>query len=220
MPIQKDLKRIVRARMQKTGESYTAARRHLVDKPIPPAAKCAEIAGMSNDAVRAKTGYTWRQWVEQLDLAKADRLPHREIARHVGASYDVSGWWAQTVTVAYERIRGLRQVGQRCDGKFDANKSKTFPVPLDRLYRGFSVKRTRDRWLPGETLKIRTSTVNKSMRITWTDGTSVHVYFTDKGPSKSQVAIQHAGLDSRAEIAKRKDYWSGRFSALAELLKV
>ncbi len=33
MPSQKDLKRLVRARMQKTGEAYTAARAQLLAKP-------------------------------------------------------------------------------------------------------------------------------------------------------------------------------------------
>ena len=218
MPTQKDLKRIVRSRMQKTGESYTSARLHIVKKSGPPAAKYAEIAGMSDAAVKAKTGMTWRQWVAELDAARADKLSHREIAKQVGANYDVSGWWAQMVTVAYERIRGLREVGQGCDGDFKANKSKTFAVPISKLYRTFSVKRSRERWLPDVELKIRTSTVDKSMRISWPDGTSVHAYFTAKGSKKSQVAIQHVGLAKKGEIDKRKDYWSSRFAALAEIL--
>jgi len=32
VPIQKDLKKLVRARMQKTGEAYTAARLHIVSR--------------------------------------------------------------------------------------------------------------------------------------------------------------------------------------------
>ena len=38
MPRNKDLKRLIRARMDKTGESYTAARAHLVSespRPLP-----------------------------------------------------------------------------------------------------------------------------------------------------------------------------------------
>ena len=120
--------------------------------------------------------------------------------------------------MAYERIRGLRAIGQRRGGKFDASKSKTFPAPLGRLYRAFSVKRTRERWLPGVDLKIRTSTVDRSMRITWPDGTSVHAYLTGKGPRKSQVAVQHMGLESRKDVDARKAFWAERFSALGEVL--
>jgi hypothetical protein len=67
MPRQKDLKRHVRARMQKTGESYTAARAHLVRKPHPDAPPLpphyVARAGMSNDAIRSNTGRTWSEWV-------------------------------------------------------------------------------------------------------------------------------------------------------------
>ena len=35
MPTQKDFKRLVRSRMRKTGESYTAARRQILDKNNP-----------------------------------------------------------------------------------------------------------------------------------------------------------------------------------------
>ena len=33
MPANKDLKRLVRGRMKKTGEAYTTARSHILDKP-------------------------------------------------------------------------------------------------------------------------------------------------------------------------------------------
>ncbi len=219
MPSQKDLKRLVRARMQKTGESYTAARAQTLKQNAVPPARFAELAGMSDDSVQAKTGLTWKQWVRELDAIGAVGLPHREIARLVHDGYPVSGWWAQTVTVGYERIRGLREIGQKRGGDFNANKSKTYPVPLSRLYRAFSVKRARGRWLPDVELKIRTSTVDKSMRISWPDGTSVHAHFTGKGARKSQLAIQHVGLASKADVAKRKDFWSERFTALGDVLK-
>ncbi len=218
MPMQKDLKRLVRARMQKTRESYTAARTQVLKKSGPRPAEFAGLAGMKDDAVRAKTGRTWREWVRELDAVDAAKLPHREIAKHVHDNYDISGWWAQTVTVGYERIRGLREITQRRGSTYDANKSKTFAVPVSKLYRGFSVKRTRDRWLPGVDLKIRTSTVNKSMRITWPDGTSVHAYFTAKGPKKSQVAIQHVGLAKKTDVTKAKEYWAERFEELQQVL--
>jgi hypothetical protein len=203
--------------MQKTGESYTAARSQIV-KGSPRPAEYASIAGMSDEAVRSKTGRTWKQWVQQLDAIEATRMSHREIAKHLNESNEISGWWAQMVTVAYERIRGMREVGQRCDGQFQASKSKTFAVPISRLYRTFSVKRTRGRWLPDVDLTIRTSTVNKSMRMTWPDGTSVHAYFTAKGRQKSQVAIQHTGLAKKNDVANRKEFWTERFTTLGEIL--
>jgi hypothetical protein len=219
MPKQKDLKRIVRARMEKTGESYTTARARTLEQDLPSDDRLAELAGMSNDVVRSRTGRAWKQWVRELDAIGAASMPHGEIARRVNQEYGVGDWWSQSVTVGYERISGLREIGQRRgSGTFDANKSKTFPVPVSRLYRAFAHQPTRDRWLPGITLRVRTKVRDKSMRITWPDGTSVHAYFVAKGPRKSQLAIQHVNLPDRKGVAARKEYWGERMEALADLL--
>ena len=83
MTVDKDRKRVIRARMQKTGESYTAARAQIlaisISKktnaapapaaavPAAPAIDYAALAGMSDDKVSAKTGRTWREWTRLLD---------------------------------------------------------------------------------------------------------------------------------------------------------
>jgi len=66
------------------------------------------------------------------------------------------------VTVGYERIRGLRDIGQRRSGTCEASKSKTLPVPIAELYRAFSDGRMRRRWLPGVELTVRTAVPEKA----------------------------------------------------------
>ena len=225
MPANKDFKRLVRGRMQKTGEAYTTARAHLLkQKPAtatvaaPAAVDYAKLAGRSDAILKERTGCTWERWVKALDYAQAYTWTHREIAKHVHEKYKVPGWWAQTVTVGYERIKGLRAVGQRRDGSFEASKSRTFAVPLVRLYRAFHDARTRARWLPGVDLTVRTATRGKSMRITWPDRTSVAVGFSSRGEGKSQVAVQHEKLADRAAAARMKQYWAERLDALKQVL--
>ena len=120
MPTQKDFKRLIRGRMQKTGESYTAARAQLLKKrhDLRPVAY-AKLAGMSDASVKAKTGCTWERWVRALDRVQAHAWPHRKIVSYVHATYKTPDWWAQMVTVGYERIRGLRAIGQRRGGSAD-----------------------------------------------------------------------------------------------------
>jgi uncharacterized protein YndB with AHSA1/START domain len=225
MPTDKDFKRLVRGRMQKTGESYTTARAHLrtqkptvLSVPFPAPGDYARIAGKSDAILKEKTGCNWERWVKALDRAKAHAWTHREIAKHVSEKYKIPGWWAQTVTVGYERIKGLRAVGQRRDGSFEANKSKTYAVPLTRLYDAFSKPRMRGQWLPGVDLTVRTATKEKSMRITWPDRTSVVVGFVTKAPGKSQVALSHGKLPDREASARMKQYWTERLGALEDLL--
>jgi hypothetical protein len=178
----------------------------------------ARLAGRSDAVLEARTGCTWERWVRALDRVQAYTWSHREIAAHVREKYQIPGWWAQGVTVGYERIKGLRAAGQRRDGSFAATKSRTFSVPLVRLYRAFHDARTRARWLPGVRLTVRAATRGKSMRITWPDRTSVAVGFTSKGPAKSAVAVQHEKLADRAAAARVKQYWAERLDDLQALL--
>jgi hypothetical protein len=83
MPTEKDLKRLVRARMKKTGESYTAARAQLLKKKEYARSDYAEIAGMSDASVKEATGCTWERWVSTLDRAGAMQKSHGEIAKIV-----------------------------------------------------------------------------------------------------------------------------------------
>lgn len=224
MTIQKDFKRLVRGRMQKTGESYTAARAQLLTRKPSLAtvsvrpADYPKLAGKSDASIKARTGCTWERWVKALDRAKAHTWSHREIAQYVHEKYKVSGWWAQTVTVGYERIKGLRQVGQRRDGSFEASKSRTFSVSVSTLYGAFHDARIRSRWLPGVDLTVRTATREKSMRVSWPDGSSLEIGFTRQDARKSRVALSHVKLSDKAAATRAKEFWAERFDALEDVL--
>lgn len=236
MTTQKDFKRLVRGRMQKTGESYTAARAHLLEQgpspdvngngaapePVPaPVAEVqpvdfARLAGMSDEKIKENTGCTWERWVWHLDKVNAHEWPHREIAQYVKEKYKTPDWWTQAVAVGYERIRGLRERGQRRSGSWEASRSKTVNAGVSALFRAFKEPKRRSAWLPGQKMAIRTTVPNKSMRITWHDGTSVELYFTSKGRSKSVVAVQHTKLSSREAAAKAKAFWAEHLALLAD----
>ena len=215
MPKQKDLKRLVRSRMKKTGEAYTAARLQLLKKKEPEP-DYAALSGMSNASIAAKTGRTWAEWVRALDAIDAAAKPHGEIARYV-ASLGTPDWWSQAVTVGYERIRGLRDKGQRRGGTYEASKSRTFNVSVEELFDAFANARTRRRWLPAK-VQVKSASPHKAMRLAWTDGTVVQLFFTAKGPAKSVVAVQHEKLPDRAAMEAAKQMWAGHFDKLGQLL--
>ncbi|MBI2401733.1 MAG: SRPBCC domain-containing protein [Gemmatimonadetes bacterium] len=122
------------------------------------------------------------------------------------------------MTVGYQRIKGLREQGQRRSGEYEASKSRTLPVSLTKLYRAFSQPRLQSQWLPDVTLAVRSATPNKYIHITWEDGTSVDAGFTSKARSKAQVAVQHRKLQSKEAANRMKQYWTERLDALAEML--
>ena len=216
MPKNKDLKRLIRARMEKTGESYTTARLRLIEKDLPLPADYATLAGMSDEAVRDATGRDWLEWTRLLDDHDASRLEHRHIVRLVRDA-GASDWWSQSVTVAYERFRGLREVGQRRDGDFDLNRSKTFPVPVDRLWRAWRDDDVRQRFT-GLDLELRTESENRSLRFRHPEEGTIALWFVDKG-EKSAVQVQVGGFASKEDVEAARAIWSARLDRLGDHLQ-
>jgi uncharacterized protein YndB with AHSA1/START domain len=174
---------------------------------------------MSDEAVQAKTGKVWEEWFKILDKAGAKKMNHQEIVAFLREKHAVGPWWQQMVTVAYEQARGLREKHQKTSG-YSANSSKTFAVPLAKLYKAWSETKLRRRWLTEEGILIRKATPEKSMRITWSDGkTSVSVNFYAKGEAKSQVALEHDKLPDAKTVAKIKTYWAAALERLQNILQ-
>ena len=127
-------------------------------------------------------------------------------------------WWAQTVAVGYERIKGKRVIGQRLDGSFEMGKSRTFAVPISRLYAAFHDPEERAAWLTGVEPTVRTARRERTMRLGWPDKTTVVIGFDSRGAGKSQVAIQHTKLPDRAASDSLKRFWTDRLDALSRIL--
>jgi uncharacterized protein YndB with AHSA1/START domain len=229
----KDFKRHVRGRMRKTGESYTTARAQLINQrngktpdvavasspPVQPsAAEFERLAGTADATIKARTGCTWDRWVWALDQVNAHAWPHKEIAEFVHEKYKVPGWWAQAVTVGYERIKGLRAIGQRRSGSWEASKSTTIDAAAGKIFQAIKQPAQRARWLNGAKAVVRTATPNKSVRMTWEDGSSVETYIVSKGRSKTTVTVQHTKLKDREAVDRQKAFWTERLAALSALV--
>ena len=214
MTTQKSFKRLVRSRMEKTGESYTAARAVLLagqeEKPQ---------FTVSDEAIRRRTGRGWEQWFDLLDDWGAVERPHKEIARWLREEQGVDGWGSQSITVSYERARGLRAVGETKDG-FSITASKTMAVPVEQAYDAFVDAARRRRWLPDADLRERTATRPRTARFDWGDGrTRVIVGFEAKGEAKSTTALAHERLADPEEAERMKAFWRERLVAMKEELE-
>ena len=219
MTTQQSFKRRVRMRMEKTGESYTAARAQLLPDPRPETVPGYEPR-MSDEKVRAATGRVWVDWFELLDEWGAVDRAHPEIATWLRTEHGVPGWWAQTVTVEYERARGLRPFRGDRDGTHSVSASRTVGVPVERLFEAWSDPELRRRWLGDVELRERTSTPPRTARYDWMDGsTRVIVGFEAKGDGKSTVALAHERLPDPDEAARLKVFWRERLTALKRQLE-
>jgi hypothetical protein len=218
MTRQKTFKRLVRLRMEKTGESYTSARAALLT-PVDPKIAEGVVLPMSDEGMRRRTGRGWEEWLDLLDDWGAAEMTHRDIAARIRDAEGVDGWSSQAVTVGYERARKLRAVGEKDDG-FAVTASKTVAVPVERLFDAFVDESVRRRWLPDADLRERTATRPRNARFDWGEGpTRVVAGFAAKGDAKSIVGLEHQKLADAEEADQMKAFWRERVSALKALLE-
>jgi hypothetical protein len=227
MTTDKARKRAVRTRMAKTGESYTSARHHLLDRaeprssdpdpsgptlaPLPPRMSEPEV---SEEAVTRATGRGWDDWLRLLDARGVEGFSHRDTAAWLSAEHGVTGWWAQTITVGYERARGLRRANQTSTG-FRVGVSRTLPAAADRVWPFLLEAGPRDAWLGAGTLRVRVAARGRACRFDFgDDGSRVLVDVTDRG-DRTTVAIEHERLAGPDVVEERRAYWRARLGELA-----
>ena len=226
MTTEKARKRAVRTRMAKTGERYAAARRHVVandhpaGQPVPqPLPPRAADPGMTEASIAAGTGEGWDHWFRLLDAWGAAERSHTDIARFVREEHGVDGWWAQAVTVGYERARGLRARHQTTRG-FEVSVSKTIAAPREEVWKAFLEPRRRGRWLEADDLgrRRRAGPVGRSASFDVpSDGTRVSVAIDPRADDRATVTITHEGLAGAKAVEAQRAAWKERLARLAGL---
>lgn len=240
MTTHKVFKRHVRARMAKTGEAYTTARAQLLRQAtgsataVPPdaaptaatpstapvtAAADTFALPTSDSAAERATGRPYAAWFADLDDAGAQAMGHTRIAAWLIAERGVPGWWAQTITVAYERARGLRATHQVGAG-FQVTATRTIAAGAPAVLHAFADPAVRQRWLPGVDLTPRRTTARNTARFDWPDPPSrLVVYVTPKDDGRSVVSLAHERLPDAAAVSSLKPFWRERLGALRRLLE-
>jgi hypothetical protein len=225
MPTQKIFKQRVRARMTKTGESYTAARRQLLLKTAEPPAEPAappeeavtaaeevpaDVRSVSEESMVRATGRTHAEWFALLDAWGGTEHSHTEIARWLSDEQGVRPWWTQSVTVAYERARGMRAVHQMTNG-FSVSATKTVSVPAAVALEAFTNEAIRARWLRDGELRPRPTRASRNLPFDWDEPTSrVVVVVAPKGDDRSLVSVTHEQLPDADAAARLKAAWRDR----------
>lgn len=175
-----------------------------------------KAAGMSDAAVKAKTGRTWDQWFSMLDKAGAKKMTHKAIAKLIATRHKLPGWWAQMVTVGYERARGMRKVNETLSG-FRTSVSRTFDAGMDAAFDAWVDAKSRAAFLK-EKIDFSARNPGKNLRFAWKVG-RVEVQFVVKSPKKTQVTVEHQGLKTESEVSKVKAQWTKAMDKLGTRLQ-
>jgi len=177
---------------------------------------------ITDKLVVEKTGKTMEEWFKVLDKKGAKEMKHTEIfamIRSIKTLEPLGEWNHNLLTTTYEWNRGLKERGEKANG-FEISVSKTVTVPIEVLYNYWIDDQLRNKWLKGENITIRKATLNKSARVTWSDGeTSLSIDFYPKGDNKSQVVVQHLKIKDGDKATELKMYWNKMLEALKVLLE-
>lgn len=214
MTQQETFKRRIRERMVKTGERYTAARRALIAEPTDERAWVADPE-LSDERVRAATGRGWEEWRQIIDDWPGHDDGHSAIASYVRDDLGVDDWWAQTVTVGYERITGRRLPYQQPDGTFTAGKSRTVTVDRDALRELLLSEEGRADLFPNQSTALRSRSTAKVLRLGMDEGVA-QVAVDPLEDGRAKIAIAHEKLPTPESVELWKAFWTDWLEALDE----
>lgn len=250
------LKQVIRARAAKTGERYTTARRHVLAalKPSaisiakPPSATVVPKPAASTSALRATadkkvrgglsestslriTGHGLEHWFQVLDRFGGVEKGHTASARHLADDHKIDGWYAQGITVAFERARGVRGVNQRCDGKYEVSVSKVVAADAAGVIKLFTDKRLRKRWatsVDANLVKAISAAIDAPKSKGWVvrpDGqgrwrykwgeTTVQCNLYPKAGGKVSLVVTNLNLAGADSVEERRTLWKAALNALA-----
>ena len=195
------------------------------------------LNGVSAERVEQATGRDWDAWIVAIDAIGGENLSHKEIAARLAHEHGLSGWWAQMVTVGYERAKGRRVLGQTADAGFQVGVRRTYPAPREAVWAALAGRPGLAVWLgdplarlePGERYSASDGTtgeirvVKPGDRIRWTlsrpTGTSTaQIALAEPAAGKTAVTFHHEKLADAAERQAMRDHWRGVAEAIANLI--
>lgn len=214
MTRQESFKRRIRERMARTGERYGAARRSLIEQSADggPRRWVADPE-LGDDALRDATGRGWDEWCDVVDAWPGHGDGHAAVAAHLQAEHGVDGWWAQTITVGWERITGRRLPNQMADGTFTASRSRTVTVDAVAVRAALLDDDERAELFPGLPTELRSKPTTKALRVRVGPGVAV-IDLRPRADGRVTVTVAHEKLPSVDDVAEWKAWWGDWLDAL------
>ena len=221
MSKQESFKRRIRTRMANTGERYSTARSVLLEKNEAAHSRRRTWVAepeYSDESVRVGTGKGWEEWCDIIDAWPDRTDDHAPIAAFVHNEHGVDMWWAQTVTVGYERITGLRLPYQRADGTFTASKSQTVNLGAsatdhETLRELLLDARARTDLFPGHETDLLSRPTAKAIRIAIGPGVA-KIGIGALADGRVKITVAHEQLPTYESVEEWKFYWTEWLDAL------
>lgn len=195
---------------------------------------------LREETVLEKTGKSRAEWHAILDAFGCKEKGHKESANYLHDEFKISFWWAQSLTVDYERAKGIREIGQRSGGKFAVNVTKTIAAPAAKVWEAWADQGLVSKWFTsehrhefiegggyknadGDRGVYKRIVPYERIQFTWENekhcpGTLVIVQFTPKG-EKTAVAITHEKIADKKGSEDMKEGWNWALTSLKSFLE-
>jgi uncharacterized protein YndB with AHSA1/START domain len=198
---------------------------------------------ISTGAVAKATGKPWDEWFRLLDQAGANEWDHKQIVAYMNAHFgdEISGWWQQSITVAYEKAHGKRMLGETAGAGFQIGVQKTLPMSAEELWRFLFSERGLSLWLhvrhpfkPEPTCdfttedgirgRIRTVDPGKKIRLTWqrsdwSEPSTLQIYLLPVRETATSLRFHQEKLADQAIRQEMKGHWQQVLAALASAIE-
>lgn len=172
----------------------------------------------SEEAVQKATDKGWDEWFTLMDNEGCLEMNHTEMAKLLRDKLVVSAWWSQTITVAYERERGLRKVHERVDG-FSVGRTRTVDVSRDEVWDTLHDPAFLAEWLPDLEITPTSEKPPQRMLGTLPDGTTLEFALDEKPGDRCMISAAQSKIPDEETAAKMKAAWTTRMDWLRDHFK-
>lgn len=201
-----------------------------------------QLAKLTPQALKEKTGRDWAEWIEWLDNLKSDGRPHKDIVALLADHVD-SPWYRQKIALGYREATGQRHRGELISG-YEVGVSRTFLIPVQKAWDLITSEEGLATWLGsltegrvGAAESFRTDegisgTITilepgSHFRMAWkpeywryNSMLQVRVIGSrSKSAGKSVISFHHEKLPRAADRDAMKRHWQEKLSLLAEIIK-
>lgn len=138
---------------------------------------------------------------------------HAAIARHLADEHGVCDWWAQGVTVGYERMTGRRATNQHSDGTITANVSRTVHAAAALVREALLDESAHRDLFGGLDSELCSRPSARSLRVAIGPGIALFTIAT-RDDGRITVTIAHEKLPEADDVDHWKAYWREWLQAL------
>ena len=173
--------------------------------------------------ITEKTGRSLEDWTDLLDKAGFREKPHRDIASYLNKKQGLSAWWAQEVTVEYEKTIGRRVTGQTGKTGFQLGVSRTFNTSAGELWNWLTSEKGRT-WYSGiasEGIETEPRVLKDGSHLRlrwkmpgWTGYSTLQIRTVAKGSDKTTLTVHQEKLADQETREQMLRYWKEKMDQI------